>query len=100
MAPQAACPIAPPLPPALQAEVQSAGTNTLVAATPTIGAQLANTVYINCHQRLDEFMTVPLPHKLQRAIERGEFINLSDLLPEHLTTAESRITGSQAGTFG
>ena len=32
-------------------------------------------------------MTVPLPHKVQHAIERGEFVDLSDLLSEHLTRA-------------
>ena len=30
-------------------------------------------------------MTVPLPHKMQRAIKRGEFVDFSDLLSEHLT---------------
>ena len=29
--------------------------------------------------------TTPLPHKLQVAIKRGEFVDLSDLLSEHLT---------------
>ena len=31
--------------------------------------------------------TVPIPHKVQVAIERGEFVDLSDLLCEHLTMA-------------
>ena len=39
------------------------------------------------HQRRRESATVPLPHRVQRAIERGEFIDFSDLLAEHLTRA-------------
>ena len=39
------------------------------------------------HQGRRESTTVPLPHKVQHAIERSEFVDFSDLLCEHLTRA-------------
>ena len=39
------------------------------------------------HLKRHRSPTVPIPHKVQVAIERGEFVDLSDLLGEHLTMA-------------